>query len=72
MIGMLLTILYWVCFAWIIVWAVNAKRTGGERIFAFGLLGVSLLLDFLTGFGWVIVFLYGGLCWADARAGGTI
>ena len=69
--ALVLAILYWICFAYILIYAISPKRSPGERWFSFGVLGVSFALDYFLGFGWILIMLWGGLCWAGARAGET-
>lgn len=65
----MLLILYWICFIYIVLYAISPKRTRGERWFSFGVLAISFVLDWFTGFGWLVVLLWGGVCWAASRAG---
>lgn len=62
-------ILYWICFAFILIYALSPKRSSGERWFSLGILMVSLIMDFTIGWGWLLVMFWGALCWAGSRAG---
>lgn len=64
-------ILYWIFFVFILIYAFSPKRTSGERWFSLGILLLSLAIEFTVGYGWVLVFIWGAICWGAYRAGET-
>lgn len=58
-------ILYLICAFYVLSYAVSSKRSTWGRVVSVIVLPVS----FFMPYGWLVILLWGAVCWSDARMG---